>query len=109
MKLVPRRRPIAIGRARLGAFFLTAAGGRLLWLLLIREDLMRLGWMVILATVFGIGLTSLAEDPKPAAPAAPAAVPAARFEISRETTFVTGPVRADGTIDYVEAINEHLS
>jgi hypothetical protein len=36
--------------------------------------------------------------------------PATRpFVISKETTFATGPVRNDGTIDYVAAINEHLS
>jgi hypothetical protein len=69
---------------------------------------MRFGWIVVLAVVVGRGRMCLAEDAKAAAPAAPAA-PAARFEISKETTFVTGPVRADGTIDYVEAINEHLS
>jgi hypothetical protein len=39
---------------------------------------------------------AFADDGKPAGP---------KFTISRETTFVSGPVRADGTIDYVEAIN----
>jgi hypothetical protein len=32
----------------------------------------------------------------------------ATFTISRETTFFTQPVRADGTVDYVEAINARL-
>jgi hypothetical protein len=42
----------------------------------------------------------LADDARPATP---------RFKISRDTTYVTGPVRADGTIDYVEAINARLA
>jgi hypothetical protein len=51
----------------------------------------------------------MADDPKPAAPAVPAAPVGPRFVISKETTYVSGPVRADGTIDYVEAVNERLS
>lgn len=40
----------------------------------------------------------------------PAPAPATKpFTISKETTYFTAPVRADGTIDYVEAINAQLS
>lgn len=44
------------------------------------------------------------------AQAQPASQPATRpFAISRETTHVTSPVRADGTIDYVAAANARLA
>ena len=32
-----------------------------------------------------------------------------RITVGRETTFVTGPLRADGTVDYVGAMNERCS
>jgi len=56
-----------------------------------------------LTLIFALGSAHLAlaaDDAKPAAP---------KFKISKETTYVTGPVRADGTIDYVEAINATLA
>lgn len=31
------------------------------------------------------------------------------YTISKETTYFTGPLKADGTIDFVAAINEHFS
>ena len=34
--------------------------------------------------------------------------PKAKFTISKETTYLTGPVDADGYIDYVAALNERL-
>ncbi len=61
-------------------------------------------WIVSISA-FAINYSATAaEITKP--PAAPATGP---FVISKETTYVTGPVRKDGTIDYVAAINEHLS
>src|SRR5690348_16036289 len=46
-----------------------------------------------------------------AEPGAPSAAPAATrpFTLSKETTYYTAPVRADGTIDYAEAINARLA
>ncbi|MDB5320037.1 MAG: hypothetical protein JWN40_1668 [Phycisphaerales bacterium] len=64
---------------------------------------MRFGSLILLVAVLGVDRSSIAEEAKPDVPAAP------RFVISKETTYVAGPVRADGTIDYVEAINERLS
>jgi hypothetical protein len=46
-----------------------------------------------------------------AAPAAEGTTPTerkSRFTVSPDTTYVTGPVRRDGTIDYVAALNERL-
>lgn len=53
-------------------------------------------WLVGL--VLGVSSACAALADKPAA-----------FAVSRETTFFTQPVRADGTIDYVEAFNARLS
>jgi hypothetical protein len=56
------------------------------------------------------GIAVLAQDAAPAAAAPATPAPATRpFTISKETTYFTAPVRADGTIDYVEAINAQLS
>lgn len=60
-------------------------------------------WIVSISA-FATNYNAIAEIAKP--PAAPTTRP---FIISKETTYVTGPVRKDGTIDYVAAINEHLS
>jgi hypothetical protein len=57
------------------------------------------------------------EEPMPARPqvekkaAVPAvkAKPLPRVTIGKDTTFVLGPVRADGTVDFLAAINEHAS
>jgi len=38
-----------------------------------------------------------------------AAKPKRGYTISRETTYFTGPLKADGTIDFVAAVNEHFS
>jgi hypothetical protein len=32
-----------------------------------------------------------------------------KFTVSKETTYVTGPLRKDGTVDYAAALNERLS
>jgi len=63
---------------------------------------------VLLGVVLACGAPIIAQDAAPAAAEAPN--PAARpFTLSKETTYFTAPVRADGTIDYVEAINAQLS
>lgn len=58
---------------------------------------MRQAWVAaVLVVAWACGVRA-AEDAAPALKL--------RFVISGETTRVTGPVRADGTVDYVEAIN----
>ena len=71
-----------------------------------RNGLFSLIWAVVLA-----GLpVARAQEAKPAATAPAARSAATRpFVLSKETTFYTGPLRPDGTVDYVEAINERLS
>lgn len=61
-------------------------------------------WIVSISAFAATHGVTAAENATP--PAAPATRP---FVISKETTYVTGPVRKDGTIDYVAAINERLS
>src|SRR6184192_2449765 len=68
-----------------------------------RRLLMRVRLLVMLVAVLGVSGFAVGDEAKADAPATP------RFAISKETTYVAGPVRADGTIDYVEAINERLS
>ena len=63
------------------------------------------------ATVIGIVLSSwcLAQEDK-AEPAKPkVAVPPPKITISKETTFFTEPLRPDGFVDYLEAVNRHFS
>lgn len=60
---------------------------------------------VVAATlIIGIAETQAQNRDTPPAPARPAAP----FTVSKETTYVTAPVRADGTIDYAEAVNVRL-
>ena len=35
--------------------------------------------------------------------------PKPKIAISRDTTYITGPLRADGYVDYIAAINERCS
>jgi hypothetical protein len=76
---------------------------------LIGEVAMRVGWLACLIVAWACGNDAAAEPD--CAPAAPAATrPATRpFTLSKETTYYTAPVRADGTIDYAEAINARLA
>ncbi len=53
-----------------------------------------------------LGLFAAATGQDPAAK--PAEKPKPKFTISKETTFVTGPVDKEGYIDYVAALNERL-
>src|SRR5215216_6214697 len=64
----------------------------------------RLGTLIAVMWTCGIVLSAKAADPPPAAPAA-----TRPFTIAKETTYYTAPVRADGTIDYAEAINARLA
>ncbi len=64
-----------------------------------------------LVTGLGLILSSwcLAQNDK-AEPAKPkAAVPPPKITISKETTWATEPLRADGTVDYLEAVNRRFS
>lgn len=69
------------------------------------------GRFVGLAATIGVVLSSwcLAQNDK-ADPAKPkAAVPPPKITISKETTWATEPLRADGTVDYLEAVNRLFS
>src|SRR3954454_14531766 len=68
---------------------------------------MRVDWLATFIAVMwacGIAVPAEAGDPAPATPAA-----TRPFSLSKETTYYTAPVRADGTIDYAEAINARLA
>ena len=63
------------------------------------------------AATIGVVLSSwsLAQNDK-AEPAKPkAAVPQPKITVSKETTWATEPLRADGTVDYLEAVNRLFS
>lgn len=55
---------------------------------------------VVLAALAAIA--EFPSEPSPRPPAAP------RITVSKETTFITGPLRPDGTVDYAAALNERL-
>ena len=62
-------------------------------------------WLVLLSTGF-----SRADEPKAnqaKSPAKEAQKPL--FTLSKETTYVTGPLRKDGSVDYVAALNVQMS
>jgi hypothetical protein len=64
---------------------------------------MRVRWLPVVIVMLGLSGVTRADDAKDP----PAQTP--RFTISKETTFALSPIRDDGTVDYVEAINEQLS
>jgi hypothetical protein len=69
------------------------------------EALMRSVCSLVLLATIGLTHTAIAAEI-----AKPATAPTTRpFILSKETTYVTGPVRKDGTIDYVAATNLRLS
>src|SRR5580692_5364733 len=51
------------------------------------------GAIFVVLAIVGVGL-------------AQTSVPAVPFSLSKETTAIVGPVKGDGTVDYVAAINE---
>ena len=73
--------------------------------------LMRIPWLRVFLVITAVSLPAFspvrAQEAKAEAPAVapPSHLP---FELSKETTLVTKPVRKDGTIDYVAVINERL-
>lgn len=73
------------------------------------SDLIAVSIAVLLALPFG--LTCLADEPKQEDAAAKSEPKAARpkITISKETTYITEPLRADGYPDYVAAINQRCS
>ena len=73
----------------------------------------RLGWLAV-SIAFGVAITSSlpAGQPEPGkspASKAPAKKAPGGIIISRETTFITGPLRRDGTVDYAAALNQRSS
>ena len=69
--------------------------------------------MVVMAVMAVGHWASLVGEGEPSTPARanPAAAkrPGPKITISRETTFLTGPLRPDGYVDYLAAINEEFS
>ena len=75
--------------------------------------MLTLSWRQRLSVLVVIGLTVCgwcpAQDNK-ADPAKPkAAVPVPKITVSKETTWATEPLRADGSVDYLEAVNRLFS
>ena len=77
------------------------------------EEFMR--WVERLLALVGIGCAGVAvmgQGASAPAGATQAAASQARtvgkapFTVSKDTTGITGPLRADGTVDYVAALNE---
>jgi len=75
-------------------------------------------WTVVLAAVFtleavlpGLGAETQAGKEAPAEKQAgkPTKKHRVKVTISRETTYITGPLRKDGYVDYVAALNERCS
>jgi hypothetical protein len=62
---------------------------------------------MLVAMVLGSAIAAEAEDPSAAKPAAPPSrKPRVLVTISKETTYVTGPLRKDGYVDYIAALNQ---
>ncbi len=67
-----------------------------------------------LRQVIAVSVFLMVQSAQGAADAAPAAAQAAgtprpKITVSKQTTYVTGPLRPDGCVDYVAAINERYS
>src|SRR3989304_2790491 len=81
-----------------------------------KRHLHRTTWLAVVLAIC-VAFRATAEDtktaPKPTAgkPAGkqPAAKPRPLVTISKETTYITGPLREDGYPDYVAALNELCS
>jgi hypothetical protein len=78
------------------------------------RGLIHLMWVAGVAVPWAtVAMGGLAEEGKPAAATEPAAKkPAKRrplVTVSKETTFITGPLRKDGTVDYLAAIDHRYS
>lgn len=63
-----------------------------------------------LAAIIGVlSCWCLAEDDKAKNPKPKGAVPSPKITISKETTWATEPLRPDGFVDYLEAVNRRFS
>ena len=72
----------------------------------------RLFWVIwIVVVLVAAAMGEPAEEGKPAGDSAAKnpAKPRPLVTISKETTFITGPLRKDGTVDYVAAIDQRYS
>jgi hypothetical protein len=70
------------------------------------------GLLLFIPFVLGLDVAYPAEEPKPeqaAAKPASTAKPRLKITVSKETTYITEPLRPDGYVDYVAAINGRLS
>ena len=69
--------------------------------------------VMILPTLCALGDDAPGKNPasakKPAAPAAAKKPAKPLITISKETTYITGPLRPDGYVDYLAAINQRAS
>lgn len=63
------------------------------------------------SAILGIALSSwcVAQNDKPDPAKPKAAVPPPKITISKETTWFTEPLRPDGFVDYLAAVNRHFS
>jgi hypothetical protein len=73
-----------------------------------------LGLCFLTAMVMAVALGQLAGGAMPATASAPASEPASvptkvKITISRETTYLLGPVNPDGTINYCQAVKDRLA
>ena len=67
-------------------------------------------WRRSVVLVAMLASVAIAQDDQKAESAKPkAAVPSPKITISKETTWFTEPLRSDGFVDYLEAVNRHFS
>ena len=67
----------------------------------------RLSLLVIISLTLSGWCLAQSDKAEPAKPKA--VVPAPKITISKETTWFTEPLRPDGFVDYLEAVNRHFS
>jgi hypothetical protein len=67
------------------------------------------GWVPILCAVLAEGFALVALMREPQVPRAISSLRPVPYVISKETTWITEPLRSDGTVDYVAALNARLS
>ena len=67
------------------------------------------GLAAMLAWVPAAGITPARSSEERSKPAAPPKAPLVLVTISKETTYITGPLRKDGYVDYVAALNQRCS
>lgn len=65
-------------------------------------------WIVFLAIAIGLPLEAHSQLPSNQR-AVSTAAPKRGYTISKETTYFTGPLKPDGTIDFIAAVNEHFA